>query len=129
LNVAVGRLNAPFQQFLHQKGFTLTHWRVLAFLVEHDGLPVRELALRTATDPSTLSRALLRMERNGLIDRLGRGKDSRVVEVYVTDQGRLAFAAILPTALAMNRAALRGICPSDQQTMIAVLEGMLRNLG
>lgn len=128
LNVVVSRLNGPFQQFLHQRKLTLTHWRVLAFLVEGDGVPVTELADWTATDPSTLSRALLRMERDGLIERLGRAGDSRVVDVFVTDQGRLVFADVLPTALAMNRQALRGISIAEQKTFNGTLARILRNL-
>lgn len=128
LNRVTARLNAPFQQVLNQRQMTLTHWRVLAFLAEHDGLPVTLLADRTATDQSTLSRALMRMDSEGLVARRAHASDHRVIEVHLTPKGRALFDALLPEALAQHKHAVRGIPAAEVQALTATLSRILANL-
>jgi MarR family transcriptional regulator, organic hydroperoxide resistance regulator len=129
LNRVTTRLNVEFQQELHRHLLTLTHWRVLAFLSERDGLPVTELAQFTATDQSTLSRALARMDRDGLITRRAGTRDSRVVQVFITGAGRDLFNTVLPQAMRLHRAAVRGLAPQQLELLAATLGRILVNLG
>ncbi|HMN83223.1 MAG TPA: MarR family transcriptional regulator [Burkholderiaceae bacterium] len=129
LNRVTSRLNVDFQLELHRRGLTLTHWRVLAFLSERDGLPVTELAGMIAADQSTVSRALLRLEREGRIERRPAASDNRVVEVFITDAGRALFHDILPTALRLHQAAVRGIDARELAALSRTLTRILANLG
>ena len=128
LNRVTNRLNADFQTVLRNRGMTLTHWRVLAFLNETDGLGVSALADCTVTDQSTLSRALQQMERQGLVERLANPADNRFVEVHVTSRGQVLFAEILPLALQLRDRALDGLAEVDRERLLDLLSQILDNL-
>jgi DNA-binding MarR family transcriptional regulator len=128
LNRVTNRLNADFQTALRKRGMTLTHWRVLAFLNETDGLGVSALGDRTVTDQSTLSRALQQMERQGLVERLANSADNRFVEVHVTTRGKVLFAEILPLALQLRDRALDGLAEADRERLLDLLSQILDNL-
>lgn len=98
LNRVVARLNAPMQQELARRGLTMTHWRVLGFLNERDGLVVGELAERTITDQATLSRALTRLEARGLVERVAGEADSRFVEIHLLEAGRALYRDVVRVA-------------------------------
>lgn len=128
LNRVTNRLNADFQSALRKRGMTLTHWRVLAFLDETDGLGVSALADYTVTDQSTLSRALQQMERLGLVERRAGASDNRFVEVHVTARGRALFAEIIPLALQLRDRALDGLAETDREHLLDLLSHILDNL-
>lgn len=128
LNRVTNRLNADFQTALRGRGMTLTHWRVLAFLDETDGLGVSALADRTVTDQSTLSRALQQMERRGLVERISNAADNRFVEVHITALGRALFAEIIPLALQLRDRALDGLADADRERLLDLLSHILTNL-
>lgn len=128
LNRVTSRLNVDFQTALRQRGLTLTHWRVLAFLNETDGLGVSALADYTVTDQSTLSRALQQMETIGLVERRTGTADSRFVEVHITATGRRMFAEIIPLALRLRDRALDGLAEVDRERLLDLLSRILDNL-
>lgn len=128
LNVVTNRLNAGFQSELIRRRMTLTHWRVLALLSEQDGLPVTVLAERIATDQSTMSRALLRLEQQHLVARRTGARDSRVVQTFLTAKGKQQFEEILPIALGFAESALRGIDAAELASLHRTLGRILENL-
>ncbi len=128
VNRLADRLNIDFQSALRERGMTLTHWRVLAFLEETGGLGVSELADCTVTDQSTLSRALQKMERLGLAERRMRPEDNRGLRVHITPRGRTLFAAILPVALALHDRALAGLSAGEHKLLLDLLGRVLANL-
>ncbi|MBI4967410.1 MAG: MarR family transcriptional regulator [Rhodospirillales bacterium] len=125
LNRATDRLNLGFQGELRRRRMTLTHWRVLAFLTETDGLGVSTLAERTDTDQSTLSRALQQMERRGQVERRARTGDSRYVEIHLTASGRALFNQMLPDALDYERNALANLSPAEKDALRSLLLRLL----
>ena len=128
LNRITSRINVGFQAELRRRRMTLTHWRILAFLVESDGLGVTALADKTDTDQSTLSRALMRLHKQGLVRREPGRADNRTVQVTLTRAGRAAFAAVLPIALGLRDAAIRGINAAELDSLAATLNKILANL-
>ncbi|MEZ5650293.1 MAG: MarR family transcriptional regulator [Burkholderiaceae bacterium] len=91
LNRVVSQINAPMQRALRRRGMTMTHWRVLGFLIERDGLIISELADRTVTDQATLSRALDRLEARQLVRREHSPVDSRQIQIHLCDAGRREY--------------------------------------
>lgn len=128
LNRVTSRLNVDFQSALRQRDMTLTHWRVLAFLNETDGLGVSALADCTVTDQSTLSRALQQMEKNRLVERRAGTADNRFVEIHITTTGRQLFADIIPLALQLRDRALEGLADADREHLLDLLSRILDNL-
>jgi DNA-binding MarR family transcriptional regulator len=124
LNRVVGQINAPMQRSLRRRGMTMTHWRVLGFLVERDGLIISELADRTVTDQATLSRALDRLEGRGMIRRVSSPLDSRQVQIHLCDAGRDEYRELRSIAAEIEAWAFRDMPEEHQRTLRECL-GML----
>jgi len=129
LNRVVSLINAPMQRELKRRGMTMTHWRVLGFLYERDGLIVSELAERTVTDQATLSRALDRLQERGLIRRQNGQRDSRQTEIHLCDEGRQQYLKLLEFARAIEDWAFEDIDAAHLIALRETLEKMTATLG
>lgn len=67
---------------------------ILLRLCEREGLTQSELAETCAVEGPTMSKALQRMERSGLVARRADAADARVSRVSLTDQGRAVCGAV-----------------------------------
>ena len=56
--------------------------------------PMKELAARLRVEPSTATRAVQRLEHDGLAERFTSPQDGRVVLVRITDEGRRRHDAV-----------------------------------
>lgn len=61
---------------------------VLDLLARRDERPMKELAARLRVEPSTATRAIQRLESDGLVERFSSPADGRMVLVRITDEGR-----------------------------------------
>lgn len=129
LNRVVSLINAPMQRELKRRGMTMTHWRVLGFLYERDGLIISELAERTVTDQATLSRALDRLQDRDLIRRQNGQRDSRRTEVHLCDEGRQQYLDLLHFARAIEDWAFEDIDSNHLTALRETLEKMTATLG
>lgn len=79
-------------------GLTLNEARVLQRLAEV-GEPMRgvDLAEQLAFSPATATRAGMRLEKRGLVERLGAEKNAQAVFLSPTEAGRAAQKAVLAT--------------------------------
>ena len=59
----------------------------LDLLARRNDRPMKELAARLRVDPSTATRAVQRLEADGLVERYASADDGRVVLVRITDEG------------------------------------------
>ena len=69
MNRSMGRYNASLRDEMAAMGLTTPKMRALAVLSVVEGPLIRELAVYTVTEQSTLSRALDALEREGLVRR------------------------------------------------------------
>lgn len=76
----------------------------LDLLTRRNDRPMKELAARLRVDPSTATRAMQRLENDGLVERFTSEVDGRVVLVRITDEGRRRHDAVAERrAVAMTR--------------------------
>lgn len=66
----------------------------LDLLSRRDERPMKELAARLRVEPSTATRAVQRLEKEGLVERFASPEDGRVVLVRITDEGRRRHDAV-----------------------------------
>ena len=128
LNQATAALNADFQQVLRSEGMTLLHWRVLAFLMETDGLGVSALGRFTGVDQATLSRALTVMEKAGYVARLPNPEDNRIVAIKIMPAGKTQFRHVLPLAWEIYVRAVHGLSMDEQETLHYLLNRIRVNM-
>lgn len=103
-------------------------YRVLIALERRGAVPIGELAEETLIDASTLSRAVDRMEEQGLVKHGPGGTDGRTVMVDITEPGRQLFHEILPVASAQYEWSIRSIPAKNLAVLQATLKQMLANL-
>ncbi len=66
----------------------------LDLLTRRDERPTKELAARLRVEPSTATRAMQRLESDGLVERFTSPDDGRVVLVRITPEGRRRHDAV-----------------------------------
>jgi DNA-binding MarR family transcriptional regulator len=66
----------------------------LDLLTRRNERPMKELAARLRVEPSTATRAVQRLENDGLVERFPSPDDGRVVLVRITDEGRRRHDAV-----------------------------------
>lgn len=128
MNRIMGRYNAGFRDEMAALGLTTPKARVLASLVVVDGPVIRDLAVYTVTEQSTLSRALDQLAIEGLVRREADPKDSRATRIFITDAGRAAFDRLWPHMVEAERNLFRGIPDKDRRAFVATLQQMLANI-
>ena len=84
-----------FVDALRGTGIRGGQFSILAMTLRHQPVSVKELAENMVMDRTTLTRNLRPLERDGLIQ-IATGKDRRVREVSLTEEGKAALAAAFP---------------------------------
>lgn len=81
-------MTGAYQPLLEELGVTYPQYLVLMALWEEDGARVSRLGERLYLDSATLTPLLKRLESRGLVERRRSHVDERVVEVFLTPEGK-----------------------------------------
>jgi len=103
-------------------------WRILSTLQEQDGHNIAYLAERTATERSNLTRAVDKLEQQGLVSRRRELRDRRHVQLYLTAAGRRKFEQVLPTVLWNIDRVVSGFAADELETLMDLLNRMRANV-
>ncbi len=122
------QLNQRLRRSLRKSGINLARWRVLAVLKDHGCMNMGEIVAATIIEQPTVSRIVDQLEREGLAVRKISDKDSRFVQVMLTEAGEEAFARVYPLATRHQEKALRGFSQGDIQTLIGFLRRIQNNI-
>lgn len=93
-------VSSGFHAALKNWDLTVPEWRVLACLMDVEGLSVGELAAMALMKQPGLTKVLDRMARDGLLTRRGTSDDRRRVTIHLTARGR---ARVKPVQIAAMR--------------------------
>ena len=80
--------SGQFHDVVRSKGLRVPEWRVLACLIDQDGLMTTKLASYAMCEQSRMSRILDQMQTKDLIRRHTGEGDKRRVTIHLTDKGR-----------------------------------------
>ena len=100
-------------------------WRVLAALAELGSMKTTALIPHTMLDKMQVSRAVTRMEREGLIAREDDPQDGRGYIVSVLPKGKAVYRRIVPMVHARERFLLEGLEENERAAFIGALEKVL----
>ena len=128
MNRLMGRYNASLREEMTGLGLTTPKMRALAVLSVIDGPLIRELAVYTVVEQSTLSRALDQLAADGLVRREVDAADSRAARMFITDTGRVTFESLWPHMAAAQARMFRGIPEEERRALVATLQKMLANI-
>lgn len=112
-----------------EHGLSVTEWRVLAILGRYTDLTATDVMARGAMDKVAVSRAVARLDEKGLLKRSAQAEDRRRVALRLTNRGVTLFNAVVPEALAYERALLAQLDPAERVQLGALIEKLLAAAG
>lgn len=104
-------------------------WRVLMLLGDKNPSTVGELSRRSVTKISTITRILIRMEKESLVKRKPYKQDNRVIEVYILERGEKILNELKGLANEVYKEAFDGISDNDMVVFTNMLMKIRNNLG
>ena len=118
------RIHALFEEIGLHRG---QHF-VLHVLWKNEGITHSELATRSSVQPATITNAIKRMEKAGLVERRRDTEDERVSRVYLTDAGRDIRSKVEETFRDFEAQALAGLSEEEIATLRELLLKVQKNL-
>lgn len=128
MNRIMGRYNISLRDEMATLGLTTPKMRALAVLSVIDGPLIRELAVYSVVEQSTLSRALDQLAEGGLIRRETDAVDSRATRIFITETGRSTFETLWPRMAEAHSRMFRGIPDDERRAFVGTLQKMLTNI-
>jgi len=128
LNRATLAILPLFAPRLKSANLSLAGWRILATLHKSHALRVRELLNITGLEPATLSRTLADLEQRKLVVRMPSEEDARGILVEATQTGIALADAMIPDAIAIQKAALRDFSPDEAAFLARLLKRIQQNV-
>jgi len=112
---------------LYADRFALTRqeWRILAVLGTVRQISGTAASRTTGLDKMQVSRAVARLERDGLIARAADPADRRNHLLHLTAAGRALYRRIAPLALARERYILEALSPEDRIALDRIMDTLL----
>ncbi|MFO1218241.1 MAG: MarR family transcriptional regulator [Burkholderiaceae bacterium] len=112
---------------VYAQRFNLTRdeWRILAALAVRDDIKGTELGSLATLDKMQVSRALTRMERNGLIERQPDAADRRNLVVRLKPAGRALYRKIVPMARSREAYLLESLDADERSALDSALDKLL----
>ena len=107
-------LSAPFYEALAEHNIGRSEWRVLAVLEDLGELPVLALADAALSPQPTVTHALRRLEKRGLVRRTTGEHDRRTRFISITPTGTEVTRALMDEALRLEQDALRELGGIDE---------------
>ena len=102
--------------------------RILARLLQGDGLTQRELADMIHVSAATMANSLKRLERNGYIQRQSDEKDSRCNRIVITQKGLEAVERCQDAFDYVDTRLYAGFTPEEVERLKNAFRRMLQNM-
>ena len=115
-------VSREFHARLKEWDLTVPEWRVLACLMDVEGLSVGELAAMALMKQPGLTKVLDRMERDELLKRQSTSNDRRRVTLHLTAKGRARVEPVQAAALAHEAELLKQFSDSERATIKHALD-------
>ncbi|QKK03207.1 MAG: MarR family transcriptional regulator [Pseudomonadota bacterium] len=110
-------------------GIGVTEWRVIAIVGRYPGVTATEVADRAAMDKVAVSRAVGRLSEHGRLERRDNQDDRRAKRLYLSEAGQAIHDAIVPAALAYERALLTRLGERERDVFLNCLSRLLEATG
>jgi len=107
------------------KGLGNSDFRVLSVLLHQGPLPVSSIGPKVDLNPGSVSVAVDRLYKKGLVSRVESESDRRVRTVSLTPKGRAMFVPLFKAHTALLKRVFDEISPAEQRH----LEELLKKIG
>jgi DNA-binding MarR family transcriptional regulator len=117
-----------FDKLLAPHGLNIARWRTLAIVRRVPDCTMKALARLSASDRTTLTRAVDQLVERGLIKREVPAKDRRKVIVRLTKAGEAVYDQAVLALFDFNEANIGGIDPDKLRDVARTLQTILHNV-
>ena len=128
----ITRIAHRYNQTIHAElkaiGLSTISTRVISSLNIFGALTINELCVHALAEQPTMSRALDRMEADGLIHRTVKNEDNRKRVVQLTAAGAALTEKIWPVMLGANDTMLADIPEAEREVTMRTLLRVLENI-
>lgn len=125
------QLAKAFSRALHKKasalGFSPGQFPVLLELWNEDGITQRQLLDRLDIEQATLANTLVRMQRDGLINRKPHPTDKRAQIIELTTHGRALETQAIAAAQDADELAFSGFRRFERELLLEYVQRALKN--
>lgn len=128
MNRIMGRYNANIRSKMSALGLSTAKMRALAVLSVQDALQINTLSVYAVVEQSTLSRALDKLQADGLVERVSDAEDHRSFRVHLTDAGRSVTENLWPQMREEQDRMFVGIDREERAAFLTTLRKMLDNV-
>jgi DNA-binding MarR family transcriptional regulator len=128
LRKAARRITQIYDGYVEPFGLTITQFGLLVQLKAHDGIGVGALADKLVMDPTTLTRNLRPLARDGLVTLKPDPNDRRSRSLRLTPRGREALQAARPAWARAQRHVEDALGAGDTVDLHVALDRMLERL-
>ena len=128
LNRFVARMNERLAEELSTIELPLAHWRILAILNWRGACTLTEIRAWTVIDLSTASRAVRKLEDDGLVTRDLQLKDRRARRIQLTEAGKLRYADGWTIVSGFHAHIFADLTDSERDKVLDVIESALGRL-
>lgn len=101
---------------------TVSEWRILARLAEHDKLNAKDIGKVTFMDKSKVSRAVKILEEKGLLLKEKNESDNRASYLSLTEEGQTLYSQIAPKALEWEKELISILDASEYRDLMRIME-------
>jgi MarR family transcriptional regulator, organic hydroperoxide resistance regulator len=101
---------------------------ILRRLWDEDGQTPGEVARQLELSTPTVTKAAMRMEAAGLIDRRSDPRDARLVRLFLSERGRALEKTIAEEMAQLARRSLATLSEDQVKALVAALTAIRRNL-
>ena len=98
-------------------GLTVSEWRTMAVLGNHQPLSASDVVQRSSIDKVQVSRAIQGLLKRGLLQRRVDVDDRRRVNLHLTNKGQQVFADLVPRVRALEEQLLNCLSESERHTL------------
>ena len=106
---------------LRAMGLSTAHYALLTAIGQGAEASSADLARRCFIKPSSIRELIVRLERDGMIERHSSEADGRVIKVNLTSTGKRALGAARNNVKSIEAEMLRGLSGEEQSTLSRLL--------
>ena len=103
------------QTYKDKFALSITEWRIMAVLGEYPGISADEISIKTQLEKSILSRAISKLLKRHLINRIISADDRRRSKIYLSETGKPVYEEIVPLSYNYETQLLSCLTASEKQ--------------
>jgi DNA-binding MarR family transcriptional regulator len=114
--------------YTRDHGLTPSEWRTMAILGLNENIPAAEIVDRSSMDKVSVSRAVKKMYKRGLLVKSENAEDGRSSLLSLSATGRTIYQDLVPKMLGAEQRMIDGMSGADVAAFVATMDRIRKNL-